>query len=607
MFKRLLNENDKINEIMKNEVRILLIGNPNVGKSTVFNALTGLKQHTGNWAGKTVEMSSGTYDYTKKCYRVIDLPGTYSLYTNSKEEAISKAILDKHKDDICIIVCDSTCLKRNLSLVLQVIENVNHVILCMNLMDEAKLKGIEIKEDKLIECLGIPVVCISAKNKKDIDYLKKAISEYELNHERKMVNKSISEIDEMCVVYHSSEYEKKVLKWDRILTSKIGGSFIFLCLLFFIFWLTITGSNVPSHMLSEFFDYIGIYLNDILNSFGVSVFMKGLILDGIYKTLTNVISVMLPPMLIFFPLFTLLEECGYLPRIAFLMDHLFEKVCACGKQSITMCMSFGCNCVGISGSRIMNNEKERLLSILTNNFIPCNGRFPLIIVLISIFLSGNGFMKSFYLMLFILTGVLMSFVTSYILSKTILKHMPVSFTLELSSFRKPSIKKVIVESIRDRCLYVLIRAVCAAIPAGAIIYLLGNVVVYNQSLFIWISSFLEPLGKSLGMDGVIILAFLLAFPANELVLPIILMIYSSTSVYNDVTNLMNIKEILVNNGWTVTTAVCVIIFSIMHYPCFSSLMCIKREVSELKWVILSFLIPTFCGVFICFMINLIAG
>ena len=322
-----------------------------------------------------------------------------------------------------------------------------------------------------------------------------------------------------------------------------------------------------------------------------------------------VVSVMLPPMALFFPLFTILEDIGYLPRIAFNVDGIFKKCKTCGKQALTMAMGFGCNAVGVSGCRIIDSPRERLIAILTNSFVPCNGRFPILISIITMFLVGveGGFWNSLLgvliLMMVIGFGIFMTFVTSSVLSKTLLKGVPSSFTLELPPYRRPQYGKVIVRSIFDRTFFVLGRAITVAIPAGLVIWCLANININGGSLLSILSNVLDPLGKLLGMDGVILLAFILAFPANEIVIPIIIMSYMSTGNLVDISNLSTLREVLVSNGWTWVTAVSVMLFSLMHWPCSTTCLTVKKETSSIKWTILSIVIPTFCGVVICLIFN----
>ena len=426
--------------------------------------------------------------------------------------------------------------------------------------------------------------------------------------EVRQIMKDAEKINQMVV----KKVKKSTIKYqwiENVLKNKWTGIPIMFILLFMIFWLTMIGANYPSQLLFHFFEWLGTWLQYSLEILTIPKWLISLIMDGAYLTVTWVVSVMLPPMAIFFPLFTLLEDFGLLPRIAFQLDKQFSKCHACGKQALTMCMGFGCNAVGVTGTRIIDSPRERLIAIITNNFVPCNGRFPTMISIITMFFVGfhsnmvNSFCSSLILTSIVMFGIMMTFLISYILSKTILKGIPSSFILEIPPFRKPQIGKVILNSIFQRTLYVLGRAVSVALPAGIIIWFMTHIQLNGSTLVQICSQFLDPFAKIIGLDGAILLAFLLGFPANEIVMPIILMIYLSKTTMADISDLVILKQVLVSHGWTIITAICTILFSLLHFPCSTTCLTIKKETGSMKWTLITMFLTTIVAIIVCFIVS----
>lgn len=677
---------------------IALGGNPNVGKSTVFNSLTKLNQHTGNWPGKTVVNAHGKCRHNGRNFIMVDIPGTYSLMANSAEEEIARDFICFGEADAVVIVADGTCLERNLNLVLQTMEITSKVIVCVNLMDEAEKKKIRINLSLLSSKLGIPVIGTSARSGKGLDRLMDAVDaltgsaceapplrltyseEIEtavsmaepevakllpqsmnsrwitlkllegdlsllkslkaylgfdlmqseevsgkimearlfledlgiLDHFRDQIVTKIvetcEEISREVITFEKKEYAERDHKIDKILTSKLTGIPIMIAMLFGIFWITITGANVPSSLLSSALFSLEAPLSAFFQWLSAPEWIRGIFVDGIFRTLAWVISVMLPPMAIFFPLFTLLEDLGYLPRVAFNLDNFFRKACAHGKQALTMCMGFGCNACGVIGCRIIDSPRERLIAIITNNFVPCNGRFPTLIAIITMFFAGmaggmlNSVISTLMLTGVIVLGVVMTILVSKLLSKTVLKGIPSSFQLELPPYRRPKVGRVIVRSILDRTLFVLGRAIVVAAPAGLIIWILANIQVGDLSLLAHCAGFLDPFARLIGLDGYILMAFILGFPANEIVVPILIMSYMATGTLTDFESLTELRTLFIDHGWTWLTAVCTMLFALMHWPCGTTCLTIRKETQSLKWTLISFAVPTAAGVILCFVV-----
>lgn len=675
---------------------VALAGNPNTGKSTIFNALTGLKQHTGNWSGKTVTRSEGGFSFAEENYKLVDLPGTYSLLSTSQDEEIARNFILFEKPDVTLIIADATRLERNLNLVLQILEITNKAVLCVNLLDEAKRNGIEIDTRSLSRKLGIPVVGTSARRKEGIAELVETIAKVasgevkcvakrqknifqEIDFQIEMLKKSIekqhpnltntrwlamrlleddpdvtqafetgifSEKDNSDILVQAKKlkvelpknfrsqlleqtyaeaneiYQHVVIqnntrtkvsldaRIDRIVTSRKYGFLIMVLVLSVVLWITIIGANYPSSFLNELLVGKGVpFLKNTANFLHFPSWLSGILIDGVYLATAWVVSVMLPPMAIFFPLFTLLEDFGYLPRVAFNMDNLFKRVGAHGKQALTMTMGFGCNASGVIATRIIDSPRERLIAIITNNFSLCNGRWPLQILLATLFLGAlvpsylSGFVSIIAVATVALLGVGLMFGVSFFLSKTLLKGEASNFHLELPPYRPPQFLQTLYTSFIDRTLVVLWRAVIFSAPAGAVIWLLCNISVNDMSIATHLVHFLDNFGLVLGLNGVILLAYLIAIPANEIVIPTILMLITMVTGNKDSENELllaidsqeQIKQILIAGGWTLLTAVNVMIFSLLHNPCSTTIYTIYKETNSIKWTAVATFLPIILG------------
>ena len=606
---------------------VALVGNPNVGKSTVFNALTNLRQHTGNWPGKTVETARGAYTYHGRGYTLVDLPGAYSLHPGSAEEEVTRDYLLSGEADVTLVVADATCLERNLALALQVLETSWPVVVCVNLLDEAEKKHISVDLEALERELGCPVAGAAARGGRGLDAVRQALEDAVLHPAprpettlmarvcgdcqecRTLAAMSrASAIMEAAVKTEGDAAHRRDRALDRVLAGKSGIP-VMLALLAGVLWLTMVGANVPSEMLSRLLMGWQEPLRRIFQALSAPWWLEGALVDGVYRTVAWVVSVMLPPMAIFFPLFTLLEDAGYLPRVAFNLDHFFRRAGAHGRQSLTMCMGLGCNACAVMGCRIIQSPRERLIAILTNAFIPCNGRLPTLTALIAMFfVTGSGLWdtaaSAALLMGCIVLAVAMTLWASRFLAGTFLKGEPSSFSLELPPYRAPQVGQVLVRSILDRTLFVLGRAVMVAAPAGLLIWTAANVTLGGESVLVRLAGFLQPLGALMGLDGFILLAFLLGFPANEIVVPCILMGYLSAGSLTDYAGLAELHGLLTAHGWTAATAVCVLVFTMFHFPCGTTCFTIWKETKSVKWTALAVLLPTAVGIALCILIHL---
>lgn len=574
-------------------ITVALAGNPNVGKSTLFNTLTGLRQHTGNWPGKTVGVATGCLTRGETVFEFVDLPGTYALSGGSEEEQIAAEYIASGKADWTVAVCDGTALERSLILALQVKALAPNFVLCVSLMDEAERMGLSVDEQRLSRMLGVPVVLTAAGRTKSIqkllDILETAPRTEDSREPWPEDPIAMAEsIARQCVT-HTPKNQQWRYRVDKILVSRTWGVGILLCLLMVLIWLTVWGANIPSKILEQILNMGYDFLQKVL--YWMPEFLRGVLLDGAYATSARVLSVMLPPMAIFFPLFSLLEDVGYLPRMAFLLDGGMRRCGGCGKQALTMCMGLGCNAVGVMGCRIIQSPRERLMAILTNAMIPCNGRFPTLILL-----AGLAFGKWAPLAvgIAVLAGVLGAMMTTGVLSKTALKHTDSHFLMEIPPLRRPRVGQVLMRSLLDRTLRIAGRALCVAAPAGVLLWALTRLGLLQH-----IAAFLNPVGVLMGMNGALLVGFLLSLPANELLVAIVFMASTGAGT------LQGLRTADMLTGLTVENMICTMAFTLFHWPCATTIVTVYKETGSYRKTAAAVALPTAVGVVICVVLHLL--